>query len=367
MTDSSKNRETIKRFLDIVSGKRKGIFASLARLVLFCGTIPYGFATWWKKRKFDRNDKFAFRSKAKVISIGNLTTGGTGKTPMVEWVCRHLRNEKIGDSSPRVCIISRGYGAEKGSVNDEARELEMRLPDVPHLQNPDRIAAAKVATVELDSQIIVLDDAFQHRRIARDMDIVLIDATNPFGFGYQLPRGLLRESISGLNRAHAAILTRCDLVPAFEVDRIKSEVLKINPRIVCAESMHAPMSLRNASGEQKPVSEISESSVFAFCGIGNPVGFWHSLQGIGANIVLFEEFPDHHIYTRDDINRLKELTKSVSEIEAVVCTSKDLVKIGIDKFEDVNVYALEIKIRFLNGESEIRDLLAKHALPHSSR
>ena len=134
-----------------------------------------------------------------MISIGNLTTGGTGKTPLVVWTARFLRAQDF-----RVAVVSRGYGMDSSddpseTRNDEAMEMELRLPDVPHLQDPDRYRMATIAIEELDSQIILLDDGFQHRQLQRDLDIVLIDVINPFGYDRLLPRGLLREPLSSLH------------------------------------------------------------------------------------------------------------------------------------------------------------------------
>ena len=161
----------------------------MLRLLLHAAEVPYALVVGWRNRRFDRHPERVFRVAVPVISVGNLTTGGTGKTPLVEWLARWFRAAGV-----RVTLISRGYAAEKGARNDEAMELEQRLPDVPHLQNPDRVQAARIAVEELDCQLIILDDAFQHRAIARDLDIVLIDATEPFGYGHLLPRGLLRAA-----------------------------------------------------------------------------------------------------------------------------------------------------------------------------
>ena len=143
-----------------------------------------------------------------VISVGNITTGGTGKTPMVAWLARWFRNQDV-----RVALVSRGYRAEAEGQNDEARELATLLPDVPHLQNPDRVAAARIAIDELETQLIILDDGFQHRRIHRDLEIVLIDALQPFGFGHVLPRGLLREPLRGLAHPTLSCFPELTLFP----------------------------------------------------------------------------------------------------------------------------------------------------------
>ena len=142
-----------------------------------------------------------------VVSVGNITLGGTGKTPLVRWIVQWFRDRGIP-----VAIVSRGYGAQSGDANDEALELRRLLPDVPHIQNPDRVAAARQAVAEFGCRAIVLDDGFQHRRIGRDFDIVLLDALAPFGFGHVFPRGTLREPIEGLRRADAVVLSRADLL-----------------------------------------------------------------------------------------------------------------------------------------------------------
>ena len=130
------------------------------------------------------------RARVPVVSVGNLTLGGTGKTPMVEWLARWFRGHQV-----RVAILSRGYG-HTGGMNDEGRVLEENLPDVPHLQDPDRVALAEAAVLELETELIVLDDGFQHRRLARDLDVVLLDALEPFGLSQMFPRGLLQRADS---------------------------------------------------------------------------------------------------------------------------------------------------------------------------
>jgi tetraacyldisaccharide 4'-kinase len=174
-------------FRDLVSGNRRGLGASLARGVLRLVEWPYTVAVRVRNRRFDRGGRPIERVTVPVISVGNLTLGGTGKTPMVEWLCRRLRAAGL-----RVTIISRGYRSPDGAVNDEAMELEQKLNDVPHVQNADRVSAAKMAIEEFECQVIVLDDAFQHRSIARDLDIVLLDSLEPFGFEHVFPRGTLR-------------------------------------------------------------------------------------------------------------------------------------------------------------------------------
>jgi tetraacyldisaccharide 4'-kinase len=334
----------------IVTKQRTGLRALLWRGLFRVVSWPYGLAMRWRNRGYDRNPAKTTRVAVPVVSIGNLTLGGTGKTPLVEWLCRWLREQDV-----RVAIVSRGYGAEDGATNDEARELEEKLPDVPHVQNPDRIAAATLAIEELATQFIVLDDAFQHRRIARDLDIVLIDATEPLGHGYVFPRGTLREPLSGVSRAQALILTRADQVSADERALIHARYQQLASQASWAEAAHQPVSLRDANGVEAPLELLQNAKITAFCGIGNPAGFRHTLTEICGEVIELREFPDHHSYTRDDLDQLGNSAKQ-QQAELLVCTHKDLVKIGVTSLGGVPLYALRIGLKFLAGEEE---LLAK--------
>ena len=144
---------------------------------------------------------------------------------------RRVRRPLLREHELRVAILSRGYGAEAGR-NDEAMVLEENLPDVPHYQGADRVALAQTAVEELESEVLVLDDGFQHRRLARDLDIVLIDATDPWGSGYLFPRGVLREPRQGLRRAGMVVLTRCDQVEPTALDRLTDEVRQLAAALV---------------------------------------------------------------------------------------------------------------------------------------
>lgn len=334
----------------IVTKQRTGVRALLWRSIFRIASWPYGLAMRLRNRGYDRNPAKTTRVPVPVVSIGNLTLGGTGKTPLVEWLCRWLREQGV-----RVAIVSRGYGAEDGASNDEARELEEKLPDVPHVQNPNRIAAATLAIEELATQFIVLDDAFQHRRIARDLDIVLIDATEPFGHGYVFPRGTLREPLGGVARAQVLILTRADQVTAEERTVIRTRYQQLAPHAIWAEAAHEPVALRDANGVEVPLTLLRTARVAAFCGIGNPAGFRHSLDELCGELAEVREFPDHHHYSREDLEQLEAKAKD-QRVELLVCTHKDLVKIGVTSLGGVPLYALRIGLKFLAGEEE---LLAK--------
>ena len=209
-------------FRDIVSGCRGGAGAAVARGVLRLVEVPYTAAVNWRNRRFDGPHSTVQRVGVPVVSVGNLTLGGTGKTPMVEWIANWLVQRKV-----RVAIVSRGYGAAAADKNDEALELEQALAGVPHVQNPDRVAGALAAVERFGAELILLDDGFQHRRLARDLDVVLLDATAPFGFEHVFPRGMLREPVRGLQRADVVCLTRVDALPAQERESIRRRAERI--------------------------------------------------------------------------------------------------------------------------------------------
>jgi len=310
--------------------------AALSRGLLTCGAFGYGLGVRVRNWAYDLGWKKAVRAALPVISLGNLTTGGTGKTPFAAFVARWFRERGV-----RVCFISRGYGASDGRINDEALVLDQLCPDVPHLQNPDRVAAARVAHEELDSQLLVLDDGFQHRRLARDLDFVLIDATNPWGFGHLLPRGLLREPLSGLARAGFVVITRVDQVSRDDVEAIRRRVAFIHPQCAIAEVTFPPARLINSAGSTATIESLSGGSVAAFCGIGNPAALQTAIETLGWRISDFRSFPDHHNYTRADIEELERWIRTLV-VDAVLCTQKDLVKVGLERLGDHPLWAVEI-------------------------
>ncbi|MEM6330683.1 MAG: tetraacyldisaccharide 4'-kinase, partial [Planctomycetota bacterium] len=257
----------------------------------------------------------------------------------------------------RVAILSRGYRAEEGAKNDEALELEQALPDVPHLQGRDRHASAAIATEELATQAVVLDDGFQHRRLARDLDIVLLDATAPYGYGHLLPRGTLREPLTGLRRAGVVCLTRADAIDATRRQAIRERVTRIAPDAVWCEARHRPAALLAASGETQPVDGLSGRRVMAFCGIGNPAAFRRTLTGLGAEVAGFHAFADHHAYTAADIAELNRSAAGCGA-ELAVCTHKDLVKVQSEALGGVALRALAVEMHVSVGRAELEEKLA---------
>ncbi|MFL5340449.1 MAG: tetraacyldisaccharide 4'-kinase [Gemmataceae bacterium] len=340
-------------YIDLISGRKRGLAAALKRAALLAASWSYG--TWMVGRNalFDRGWRRCHSAAVPVISVGNLTVGGTGKTPCVEYVARFYRQRYL-----QVAILSRGYGSDSGP-NDEALLLEENLPDVPHLQGADRVALAATAVEELDSELLVLDDGFQHRRLTRTLDLVLIDATRPWGFGHLLPRGLLRESPGSLRRAGAVLLTRCDGVSVSELAKLRSGVARFAPAVPIVESIHKPLAWVNADGQERPVESLRGQSVLAFCGIGNPESFRRTLGQIGIAVTDFRAFPDHHAYRRADVEGLERWAEAAAAGAVVLTTQKDLVKLRITQLAGHELWALRIGLFVTKGETELHDLLAR--------
>ncbi len=336
-------------YLAIVRGQRRGLGARAARAGFRLASWPYGLAMRARNALFDRGWKRIVRAPVPVVSVGNLTLGGTGKTPCVESVAARLRDRGL-----RPAILSRGYGAEHHR-NDEAMVLEENLPDVPHLQGADRAALALAAVEELDADALVLDDGFQHRRLARDLDLVLLDATAPLAREAIFPRGTLREPIGGLKRAHALILTRCDLAP--DVEEQAAWLAKRFPDKPVMRAIHAPTELVGAGGIGEPLDGLAGAPVAAFCGLGNPDAFHATLAKLGATVLDFRVFPDHHAYTREDVADLNRWAASLPADAIVVATQKDWVKLRLDDLGGRKFRALRIGFRMIAGEAELDRLL----------
>ena len=268
-------------FRDLVSGQKRGVGASLLRTALGAAEIPYAWAMRRRNRRYDARRAAVHRVDAAVISVGNLTLGGVGKTPMVLWLAQWLSARSIP-----LAIVSRGYGA-RGEANDEARELAQRLPGVPHLQNPDRVAAAQEAIRRHAVRAIVLDDAFQHRRIARDLDIVLLDAFEPFGFGHVFPRGTLREPLEGLRRADLVALSRADALQPHDRAALRTQVAEIAPHAAWLElCTRRKISWRQAaSGRRWNRSKTGGLSAFADWGIP-PASDAPSKKAVGGSSIF---------------------------------------------------------------------------------
>jgi tetraacyldisaccharide 4'-kinase len=329
-------------FLRLVRGESRGLIPALSRLGLGAAAGLYRLGVGSRNLAFDRGWKPQHPINVPVVSVGNLTLGGTGKTPMVEWIARWYRERGV-----RVAILSRGYGDPSG-MNDEGRVLEENLPDVPHLQGADRVALARGAVEELESEILVLDDGFQHRRLARDLDVVLLDALEPFGLGKIFPRGLLREPVGSLRRAGVVVLSRADLVDESTQRAIRAEAERRSGPLRWVLARHAPLDLIDSRGQSTPLANLPGRKVAAFCGIGNPEGFRRTLEGLGLDVVGFRAFPDHHPYTASDVADLAGWVRSLGA-DLALTTQKDSVKLRVSGLGPVPLFALRIGLDVMDG------------------
>jgi tetraacyldisaccharide 4'-kinase len=342
--------ESFKRLVD---GTARGPGAALARLGLAAVAAPYGLTVAARNAAYDAGLLGIARADVPVISIGNLTLGGTGKTPLVAWAAALLAR-----LDRRPAIVSRGYGARPGETSDEAAELAILLPGVPHLAGSDRRQGAARA-VAAGADAVVLDDGFQHRRLARDLDVVAVDATDPFGCDRLFPRGLLREPLAGLARADAVVLTRAATVDPRRRAEIRATLAAAcRGRLpsVWAEADHRPVGLRAASGGTRPLADLRGRRVFAFAGIGNPAAFRAALTGLGADVVGFRPLPDHHAYAAADLDALAAAAAAVAA-DFAVTTLKDLVKVRRDALGGLPLVAVEIAIAFASGGTELEEAI----------
>ena len=341
-----------EKYRALVNGRR-GLGPALVRLGLRAASLPYGWAVRLRNRLYDRGWKRITRAQVPVVSVGNLTLGGTGKTPCVEYVARYLV-----EHGHRAVILSRGYG-NHGGRNDEALVLDENLPDVPHLQGPDREGLAATAEKDSAAEVFVLDDGFQHRRLARDLDLVLIDATDPWGLKYLFPRGWLREPLAGLRRASAVILTRCNQVDSCERGRLREIVARVAPQVPIIETSHRPVELVNSDRLKAGLDRLAGRPVAAFCAIGNPEAFRHTLASLGATVVAWRTFPDHHRYSRQDVEELQDWARGQPAECLIVTTQKDLVKIQRTHLGGRELWAVRVCFRVESGEKELHGMLAR--------
>ncbi len=357
--------------IDVISGRRRGVLPTALRTVCHVASFGYGAAMTVRNAGYVHGWFKTHRVNVPVISIGNLTTGGTGKTPLVAWFAQRLQ-----DAGYHPGMLSRGYRSLDGATNDEAMVLARLCPNVPQVAMRDRVAGAAIAINQRGCDALVLDDAFQHRRLARDLDVVLIDALQPWGYRHLLPRGLLREPLSALKRADVVIITRADQVDVATIADIRHTVARIRGVNEHIAVQFAPQRLINALGEivplRSPVAPRQESRLIenaecltaflsrsdratnsiAFCGIGNPDGFRRTLHDLGVNGEL-RVFPDHHRYTTADLDDLARWQRE-SGAAALITTMKDLVKIPADHPLAPDIWAVEIAPEFLAGEDHLQ-------------
>ena len=307
----------------IISGADRRTAAAMLRCVLGPVSLAYGAAVAVRNFLYDTGLLKSHKLPVPVVSIGNITTGGTGKTPLVIWMCRYLTGKGV-----RCAILTRGYKTAGQEDADEPALLAKSCPGVGVVVNPDRLAAAQKAIEQFGAQILILDDGFQHRRIRRDLNILAADATCPFGYGKLLPAGLLREHLRGLARADAVVISRFDQAQPDRIEEIEKTIQKYAGQIPVAHSSHRQSHGLDCAGKKLPIEYFKDKKLFVFCGIGNPQAFVHCLKQQGMNIVGSRFFNDHHAYCLQDIEEIAALAVARGA-EIAICTQKDWVKTAL--------------------------------------
>ena len=282
-----------------------------------------------------------------VISVGNVTVGGTGKTPMTLWLCAHLLGRGLMPAA-----VSRGYKAVDGSAPDELAMFSRRCPAEAAVADPDRWKAGARAVKEHGANVIVLDDGFQHRRLARNLDIVLIDATCPFGYERLLPRGLLREPLSSLERADVLAITRADQVPGDDLDALARRVRSLARGKPVVRAVHRPAGFVSLAGEAMETPRGSCRALL-FAAIARPAAFEQTVRDQGLTPVAARWYPDHHSYTTTDAAELAALARNAGA-DMLLTTEKDAVKlVGLHADWPCPVAALRVDIDFVGDDGRI--------------
>ncbi len=380
------SRERLEIFiLAVVSDRLHGAWPAFLRFLLKCLSRVYSFIMNMRLALFEHR---IIRSKTlgcQVISIGNLTVGGTGKTPVVEVFARALQQ-----NGRKVAILSRGYkkaetpftekllnlltfkakvqepprvvsdgqrlllDSEMGG--DEPYMLASNLPDVCVLVDKDRVKSGRHAIQKLGCDTLILDDGFQYLRLQHRVDIVLVDRTNPFDNGYVLPRGLLRESARHLSRATFIFITKSagDGSP-----ELREQIRALNARAEIAECRHTPRHLQDVySGDRKPLEFLRGRKLAALSGIAAPRGFEETIERLGGELVHRKRFADHHRYSQQEILDAINAARDRGA-EAIITTEKDAVRLPLVERRDIPVYFLRVEIELLSGAEDFNALIAR--------
>jgi len=372
------NKEKLERFfLAVISGQREGRGSDFLRRLL--RYLSYIYATITSCRNF-LYEKRIFRHHTlgcQVISIGNLTVGGTGKTPVVEVFARALQKE-----GRRVAILSRGYKKVEHSLGkkildkmtgrerrrpprvvsdgtallldsamsgDEPYMLASNLPNVAVLVDRDRVKSGRHAIDKMQCDTLILDDGFQYRRLKHRLEIVLVDFTNPFDNGYVLPRGLLRESAGNIRRADFIFITKST---GRDSEKLKEQLRTLNARAEISECTHRPKHLQNVyTGERKDLGYLQQTKVALVSGIAEPEGFETSVRKMGATLVYLKRFVDHHRYRQQEIIDIINKAKK-NGATAIITTEKDAVRFPKIERQDVPVFFLRVEIELISGAED---------------
>jgi len=301
-----------------------------------------------------------------VISIGNITVGGTGKTPLAQFVARHFL-----DTGRKPVIVSRGYRKEGATLavvsdgkrlllsprrsGDEPYLLARTLPGVPVIVSPNRALAGFVAVSRFAPDVVIMDDAFQHMKLARNLDIVLVDAVNPFGNEKTLPGGTLREPPPNLARADVIVVSRSDQTD--RLSELRERLRSLNPSAPVVLGVHAPDGLLvHPTGDSLDLTILKNARVLAVSSIGNPWSFAESVRTLGAEVLDHLRFPNHAKYRHRALSRIADAARQLC-CEAIITTEKDAVRLPSHIDCGCPIWVLSIRFRIVEGAASFLDLL----------
>lgn len=355
-------------YRELISGQKGGIGAAFCRLFLSGISVGYSVIVRLRNSLYSKGFFKSHSVSAVVISIGNVTVGGTGKTPLVVWLYKYLQKKQIN-----CAILTRGYKTQtkgratnydrRATATDEPGILAENCPQAKVIVNPDRLAGATEAIYKFGPEVLIMDDGFQHRRLARDLDIVTIDSTQPFGCDKIFPAGLLREPTASLKRADAVVITRCDQISKHELDELEKKLRAIKPEMLIGRSIHAPVSVQTMDKRQIDIDQLKDKKVFAFCGIGNPNAFLNTIKALGAELVGSKIYNDHYHYTNGFLADIYEQAEHLGA-DLVLTTQKDWTKIISnfssqisDNKSSLSFAYIGIEIKFLVGEDKLTHLI----------
>jgi len=362
-----------------MAGHGGGSFSSFG-VLMFILSLFYGRLVKFRLKAYDRGIIKSKKLPCKVISIGNITVGGTGKTPMTIYVAELV--QRLGYV---VAVISRGYKGElekTGGIvsngktvlmgpekaGDEPFMLAGRLKNIPVIVGKDRFEAGMQAVKNFNPDVIVLDDAFQHLKLKRDINLVLLDAKYPFGISHLLPRGILREPPSSLLRSDAFILTRSDCASESALENSLSGLKKSIQSKPVFKTSHVPYAYIVKKGNLAPFESISRNSffydfdflrarrVFAFAGIARNDNFRRTIEGFKCIVAGFLEFPDHHGYSETDFNTVLRLAKEAN-VEFLLTTEKDHARIAHRMTWSIDLAVVGINIFFESDEKAFSEFV----------
>jgi len=355
----------IKYFYQVITGRRSGIIPDLIRLKLLPLSWLYLLIVKTRNFFYERGILKSKKLPCSVISIGNIVAGGTGKTPAAITIAK-----KLTDYRMRIAVMSRGYRSKTGKeyacvsdgeklllspeeAGDEAHLLACSLPGVFVVIGKNRYLAGLEAFRRWQVDVIVLDDGFQHRRLARDLDIVTVDASRPYGTNMFLPSGTLREPKSSLKRADLILLTRVDQTG--DVNNIHAQLKKYAPNVPIIESIHAPRSLRRIGSQSfLDLSFLANKNVLAVCGIAHPESFLKTLQSLNVKSTTLLDFFDHNDYVYEDF---KLISQAALKTDLVVTTEKDEQKLLA--LSGMPIFVLSVELKLLTGKELLEKLLTR--------